>query len=458
MKNTNTASLLADLREGRNLSTQVQSQLILLLSGPAILAQLSVTIMQLIDAGMAGSLGADAAASIGLVSSSTWLIHGSCTGAVYGFSVQCAQAIGAKDKNAVCLSRQGLYLVLAIGLLIGLLGILLSPYIPVWLGGESSILSDSTKYLAVFCLSLPFVLLNSWAVQMLQSAGNTRLPSLIQIVMCFLDVLFNYLFIFIMDLGVMGAALGTCLAEVCSSLFLSYHVLFKDPFLKGSLKPHYTRTSIRRARQIGLPASIEQIITGSSYVMFTRIVSSLGSISIAANSFAITAESLCYMPGYGCAAAASVIIGQCSGAGRIDLQKQMAWRICRIGVFMMTLSGVAMFILAPYLMGMLTPVPEIAQLGIQVLRIEALAEPMYGASIVITGILRGKGDTFWPAILNLLSIWGVRIPLAALLSVPLGLFGAWIAMNIELNFRGLIFLIRLKKTFSKDSGMKTNTM
>lgn len=169
---------------------------------------------------------------------------------------------------------------------------------------------------------------------------------------------------------------GGCIRNLpCGSLFFPVSELSRPvqgSLLKGSLKPHYTRTSIRRAWQIGLPASIEQIITGSSYVMFTRIVSSLGSISIAANSFAITAESLCYMPGYGCAAAASVIIGQCSGAGRIDLQKQMAWRICRIGVFMMTLSGVAMFILAPYLMGMLTPVPEIAQLGIQVLRIEAL--------------------------------------------------------------------------------------
>lgn len=444
--------IFTKIRGHRPVSDSEQRQLILRLCAPAIMAQLSVILMQMIDAGMAGRLGASASAAIGLVTSSTWLFNGICSGAVFGFSVQTSHAIGADDmEEARNLSRQGLYAVLLTGFLIGFLGASLSSFIPVWLGGEDAILQDAAGYLSVFCLSIPFVLLNSWAVQMLQGAGDTRLPGLVQVIMCLLDVAFNYLFIFVCSLGVIGAALGTAAAEICSSLFLAYWVICRNPFLKGSMKCRYTRRSLRNALITGLPVSAEQLITGTSYVMFTRIVSSLGSVAVAANSFAITAESLCYMPGYGCAAAGTAIIGQCTGAGEERLTRQIGWRIVRIGVGMMSLSAVFLFLLAGFLMNLLTPVAEIAALGSFVLRMEAFAEPMYGASIVVTGILRGKGDTFWPAMLSLLSIWCIRIPLAWLLSQSFGLPGAWMAMNIELNIRGILFLLRMKHAWKKKS-------
>lgn len=179
--------------------------------------------------------------------------------------------------------------------------------------------------------------------------------------------------------------------------------------MPDSLYPSFLSKAVR----IGVPISLEQLISGSSYVMFTRIVSSLGSVSIAANSFAITAESLCYMPGYGCGSAATAIIGQCTGANRHDLAREISWRIVRIGMGMMALSGVVMFVFAPWLMNILTPDPAVIELGTSMLRLEAFAEPLYGASIVCSGILRGKGDTIWPACLNFLSIWCIRIPLAA---------------------------------------------
>lgn len=286
---------------------------------------------------------------------------------------------------------------------------------------------------------------------MLQGAGDTRVPGIAQIVMCLLDVCFNALFIYQMQMGVMGAALGTGASVVITSLFLVIWALFCNPFLKGKTRIHFTKTNLSRAVRIGLPVSVEQAISGSSYVAFTRIIASLGTAALAANSFATTAESLCYQPGYGCASAATAIIGQCTGADRPDLTHEISWRITRIGVFMMTLSGIGMFVIAPWLMALMTPVQEVQQMGTALLRLEAFSEPMFGASIVINGILRGKGDTLWPSILNFASIWMVRIPLAALLSAHFGLFGAWVAMGIELNFRGLIFLWRLHYSTRKES-------
>ena len=92
---------------------------------------------------------------------------------------------------------------------------------------------------------------------------------------------------------------------------------------------------------------------------------------------------------------------------------------------------------------MLTPDPEVRALGAQVLRIEAFAEPLFAVSIVAAGALRGAGDTLVPSILNLVSMWGVRITLATLLAPRMGLAGVWLAMCLELCARGILFLIRL---------------
>lgn len=447
---TSSEKYLADIRNGNPISSKEQLMLILTLSWPAILAMMSTNIMELIDAGMVGSLGGHASASIGLVASSTWLINGICSGFIYGFSVQTAQSIGAKQfDHARNLCRQGLVTILTVGITIGLIGLFISPNVPIWLGGEAELIHDASAYLAIFCMTLPFGLLNSWAVQMLQSAGNTKLPGITMMVMCLFDVLFNYLFIFVLNLGVMGAALGTSSATICSSLFLAWQVLFKEPMLKGAFHFHFTKHSIQQAIRIGVPISLEQVVMGSSHVMFTRIVAPAGTVGIAANSFAITVEGLCYMPGYGIASAATSIIGQCVGADRKRLTHDLGWRIVRIGVGAMTCSGVLMFVCAPFFMNLLTPVPEIASLGATILRIEAFAEPIYGASIVVTGILRGKGDTLWPAILNLVSVWCVRIPLAMILFGQYGVVGAWISMAVELNVRGLLFLWRMKSSWKK---------
>ena len=105
-----------------------------------------------------------------------------------------------------------------------------------------------------------------------------------------------------------------------------------------------------------------------------------------------------------------------------------------------------MYILAPYMISFLSPDPEIVALGTVILQIEAFAEPLYGASMVATGVFRGTGDTFIPSSLNFLSMWAVRIPLSAFLAPRVGLKGVWIAMCLELCTRGILFLIRLKGT------------
>lgn len=178
-------------------------------------------------------------------------------------------------------------------------------------------------------------------------------------------------------------------------------------------------------------------------IMTMVIVAPLGVFAIAANSFAVTAESLCYMPGYGIADAAATLVGQSLGAKRVRLAKSFAYLTVGTGMVVMTFMGVLMYLFAPQIIGIMTPVEQIRDLGAEVLRIEAFAEPMFAASIVAYSVFVGAVDTLVPCLMNLLSIWGVRLTMAAVLAPKLGLRGVWIAMCIELCFRGIIFLVRL---------------
>ena len=177
----------------------------------------------------------------------------------------------------------------------------------------------------------------------------------------------------------------------------------------------------------------------------TRIVAPLGTVSIAANSFAVTAEALCYMPGYGLEGAAMTLVGQSIGAENKPMAKSFAWISTFMGMIIMGLTGIIMYFACPLVLGFLTPVEEVRILAASVLRIELLVEPLFGASIVAAGALRGAGDTLVPGILTMVSIWGVRITMMLILVGRMGLTGAWISMACELAFRGAIFLIRLAR-------------
>jgi Na+-driven multidrug efflux pump len=190
---------------------------------------------------------------------------------------------------------------------------------------------------------------------------------------------------------------------------------------------------------------LQHLLMGGAYIVSTMIVAPLGTIAMAAHSLAITVESLCYMPGYGIAEAATTLVGQGIGAGQRMLTRSFARMSVALGIGVMTLMGVLMWIFAPELMALMSPVEEVIALGTQVLRIEAWAEPMFAAAIVCNGVFIGAGDTIIPAIMSLGSMWAVRLTLAATLAPKFGLKGVWTAMAIELLFRGSIFLTRLFK-------------
>lgn len=445
--NKKSEALLANIRNGLPMSQNEKLKLIVSLSIPSILAQITTVMMFFIDASMVGHLGAEASASIGLVESTTWLMGSVMSAASMGFSVQVSHFIGANDFfKARQVFRHGLLCGLAFSLIIAVIGTSIHSVLPLWLGGGNDINHDASQYYLVFSLTMPFILLFHLSASMIKCSGNMQLPSLMSVLLCVLDVIFNYLFIYILHLGVVGAAIGTSMAYISTSLPIAWMATRRNRILALQLDNvpfKWVWDYVTKAIRISLPMAIQSVLMSGAQIVSTLIVAPLGNIAIASNSFAITAESLCYMPGYGIGDAATTLVGQTYGAGRKDLCKSFAHMTVGLGMLVMAFMGLIMYIFAPEMIGLLSPVESIRTLGTTILRIEAFAEPFFAASIVAYSICVGAGDTLRPAIMNLVSMWCVRLTLAAWLARDYGLKGVWTAMAIELTFRGSIFLYRL---------------
>ncbi len=449
--------LLALVRKGaRNMSWQEKLRLTVLLSLPAMVAQISSVAMQIIDAAMLGHLGTKESATVGLVSTTIWLFGGLCSAFAAGFSVQVAHYVGADDlRSARNIIRQGLFSGLAFSLLLALTGLLIAPHLPVWLGADEEIHAGASEYFSIVAAALPVLEINMLAAGSLRCSGNIKIPSFLNAMMCVLDVIFNYLFIFVFHMGTAGAAYGTFLAYAITMVLMVYFMSVRDQQLRFALDTELmgkwdfsryipSKDTMKRALIIGSPISLERGVMCGAQIAITSIIAPLGSVAIAANTFGINIESVCYMPGYGISEAATTLVGQSLGARRKDLMRSFAWTSVCLGMAIMALMGLLMGVFAPEMMQMVTTDNEVVRLGAEVLRIEAWAEPMFAASIVAYGAFVGSGKTWVPSLMNLGSIWIVRLTLALLLVPSMGLQGVWIAMCVELCWRGAAFLFRLR--------------
>lgn len=435
--------------------------MLLSLSIPAILEQLVSTVMGYIDSAMVGHLGAQASAAIGVVTSTIWVFSGITVSLSIGFSVQIAQYLGAGRKSdAQEVLRQAMVMNLLAGIGLGIIAVAISGPLPRWLGADESICEDASRYFRIWGASVPFHFAISLYAAILRCSGDSRTPSVLNILAGPLDVIFNFFFIYPTGehtllgitftlpgagMGVAGASIGTTLATAVVSVLMLIFLLVR----KGPLQYHrgvswrFSRQCMRNLVRVGLPCAGERMAQNGAQVVMMAICAKLGVTAIAANSLAVTGEAICYLPAFGIQAAAMALVGQSMGAGRRDMMKRFAYMSNNLTMILMAFMGAGLYLCAEPIMRIFTPDTAVIALGAEVLRMEAFCEPLYGASIAITGALRGAGDSTGPFLINLISMWGVRIPLAAILAGSMGLRGVWLAMALELSVRGILSIIRM---------------
>lgn len=433
----------------------------LLLAWPAIVEQIMLTAVQYIDTAMVGRLGADATAAVGLTTAPTWMFMGIFAATAMGFSVQVAQHLGAERKEeAKRVVAQSLRVVAILGVCLGLLGVSISFSLPRWLGAEEEIVGPAGLYFRIMACGMPF----TFGVQMISSmfrcSGDTKSPMILNTMINLINVVLNFLFIYPtrplslfgaeftmpgLGLGVTGAALASVTSTVTIFCVFLWMLFNREGPIKISrgVDSRLDRQCLSAAFRLGLPVAMERLAMSGAQVMQTSIITEIGTVSLAAHHLAVTAESISYAPAFGVSQSATAMVGQAIGAGRKDLAMYFAKISIVMGMIIMTMGGAVLFIFAEPLIKIFSTDPAVIALGGQVLRIVAFAEPLFGASIVSSGTLRGAGDSKVPFLISMSTMWGVRITLSMFLAARMGLVGVWLAMAIELMTRGSIFLTRV---------------
>ena len=434
---------------------------VLFLAWPAIVEQIMLTLVQYVDTAMVGSLGSDATAAVGLTASTTWLFGGLFNAAAVGFSVQVAQHLGGgRSEEAKKVTWQGLRFVVLFGVLMGIIGFALSFFLPAMLGADPSIHEKASTYFRIIACAMPFTLGSNMFSAIMRCSGDTHTPMILNLMINVLNIILNTLFIYAprtveifgsqfqmwgFGWGVAGAAFASALSTaIVAILFLIVLFRKKSP-VQISFRQRYgfERQCLMTTWKIGRPVALERATVSLAQIVITGLITGVGTVAVAANHLAVTAESISYLPASGVAVAGTTLVGQSIGAGRKDLAQRFARMISWMGVVFMTFGGAILFFFSSQLIQIFSADPEVIELGSRVLRIVAFAEPLFGASIVASGCLRGAGDTRGPFFIGLGTMWGVRITLSLALVGSMGLIGVWLAMAAELCVRGVIFMIRL---------------
>lgn len=432
------------------------------LSWPAIVEQLLVTMVSYVDTAMVGVLGAAGTAAVSVNAAPLWLGNGLLTGVGVGYSVQLSNAVGAgDDKRAREILRQGVLAVAVVGLAVLLIYQSLAGVLPKWLGAKEDVLPQAVAYLRLYTLASPFTAASFIFSAMLRCMGNTRTPLYFNTAANGLNVLMNFLMIyptrtanlFGYTLLIPGAGLGAAGAAAASAISLTVAGsamlvagIRQGPRFRVHLRECFRpqKDIIRQAVYLGLPSAVERATINLGQIATTAMVASLGTVALAANQIATTAEGLCYLPAYGISYAGVALVGQSVGAGSRKEASAYGTLAAKLGFLFTTGTAAVLFLIAPLLTGLFNSDPQVSQLAAQMLRIVVFSEPFFALSIVCAATLRGALDVRFPMVVSLASMWGVRIVLALLMvyGLKLGLAGVWLAMDIDLIVRGILCALR----------------
>lgn len=433
---------------------------ICLLAWPSVVDQGLQTIVQYVGSAMVGRIGAQASAAVGLTTTVTWLINSPFFAMGIGVLAYISSCIGAQEyEKSKTAAIQSIIIMFILGIIVGLAALIAAPFLPKWLGAAPEIQRDASLYFGIICLPMLFRSSSIIFSSVLRATGDMKTPMIVNLIMNAINIVLNFLLIYstrIVTIGgtsfsLYGAGLGVTGAAIAAAISycVSGTLMFIALYRNKMLSPKGRRIKLdmpimNKCVDIGFPVALERVGLCLGYVVFSSLVTRLGTIALAAHSIAITAEQAFYIPGYGMQAAAATLIG--NAAGERDEKKLHSVGITTIwiAVAVMTITGTLLFLLPDKMMSIFTQDQSVINAGAAVLKIVAISEPMFGALVILEGIFNGMGDTKVPFIFSMFSMWGVRI-ISTYLCVSvfrLGLNAVWICMIADNLVRFMLLLIR----------------
>lgn len=414
---------------------------------PSALEGLLVALIGSVDTIMVGTLGKGAIAAVGITNQPKFILLAMIFSLNTGITAVTARRKGQKDqKGANRTLRTGILISAIISILMSLLGYLFAKPILLLAGADESYLQDAMSYFRILMFSIPFQALNLTINAGHRGCGRTKISMTTNITSNLVNIIFNYLLIngigFFPRLEVRGAAIATALGAFVAFFISLCTLLRSNGYLSFYYKAGWVmdKSVLNPILKVSSSAFVEQVFLRIGFLAYAAIVARLGTTEYATHLICMNILTLSFCFGDGLSIAASALVGQNLGSKRPDLSiiygktgQRLAFMISCV-IFLVFIFG------RSFLVSLFSNEADIIALGANVMILAALGTHMQTSQVVLSGCLRGAGDTGFVAVTSLISVAIIRPLLTWLLCYPLGfgLYGAWISLIVDQCFR-LIF-------------------
>jgi putative MATE family efflux protein len=429
-------------------------QKILKMSIPAAINSLLDMLQVVTDLIMVGRISAFAVAAVGLGLQSLMFVFAVLTLLHIGTSALLSRFVGAKKmKRASTGLSTLLRFALVLSLPVMVVWYFVASHIYVWFATAPEVVALGEDYVQMLTWMMPFIFVKLVFVTALNASGDTKTPMYIKIGSIILNIFLNYLFIFgnlgFPELGVMGAAVGTVIVNGLELLiYLTLYLKAKMPYTPVW---HYSKSLLKRALKVGIPASFERSLTFGSFMLFTVIIAHYGTQVLAGYQIGLRVEGLAFMPGIGFTIAAMALMGQGLGAKKPEQAREDVILVLKYTIGFMFFLSFFMIFMPEKIVWLFTDDAQTIKEASLYLRIVGFSQIPLAFNFVLSGALRGAGDSKRTLKINLISLWFVRILPAFFLS--------WYFNNIMLVYIAMISdtfvkAVWLWVTFDKGEWMK----
>jgi putative MATE family efflux protein len=417
-----------------------------------LLQTLTVTVNLLMVGNLEGELGRDAIAGVGLGSQVVFLSHSVMMAVSTGTIALIARHIGAGERQkAERVMEQSIYLSVMLSVPLMLAGWFFGGSAIRLFGASEHVNDLGAVYVQYVFLGTIFSFFEFVMGAALRGAGDMKTPMVMAAITNVVNIVAGFVLIYgafgIPSLGVMGAGIANVIGFAAgSAAYLAMMWRRRLALNMPKVRDLFDRAVVRRITKIGVPAAAEQAVLQAGFLLFTAIIVYFGTAALAAHQIGQRVQSMAFMPGMGFAMAATALVGQNLGACKPDDAEGCGWESAKLSVYLMCAVGGVMFVFAEPISWLFVKDARTIELAVLWIRLQALAMPAIGLHFTLSGALRGAGDTRWPLWVSALGMFVVRLPVAWMVGIPLGLgvTGAWIAFVVEYNVRAAIIAWRFR--------------
>lgn len=434
---------------------------------PITIENLLQMIAGIVSMGMIGRIDALSISALGIGMRITQIIWALFKGITIGATVYVAQYYGAGEMDKVRnVIKQTLLSGIVVVVILQTVVYTQASRLLMVFNPQRSLLGLATEYIRIVSFGLPFLAIMLIIGGVLQGMGNARTPMFITMLMNVVNILVGYTVIFgklgITPMGVRGAALATVISQGAAASLGLYIIFNRNGVLKGFLNKKFLsvdKRQIAAVYRVGLPTSMESIFWQLAAIILTRAILTFGETAFAAHQLGLQAESISYMPAAGFGVVATALIGQALGAKDKELARTYLRQILKGALCITALSVIVLIGFPKVMMSALTDNKEIIELSSIYLILMGLVQFPQNTTGVLAGAMRGAGYTKVPMMVAGIGLWGVRVPLALLMTYVFKktIVAIWVVMCVDLVFRFFVcFFYYRSKNIYESRLMKDN--